>query len=714
MQLKYVLVVPNDGGETDVTMFQGWNKVIREFEFLTLLRLLSTLPVSIDEIFMEQRTLVQYRTSGLTRNVTSVGSSLLPQMDFGRIDEITIFLAMARDVPLIKQTQLREKKTILLSSSDEEGVVNILKRQSYGYLYIDGEILAMLPPRDIPYPELRSAYESEVSFPKIHGINSPNILLLQSLGYQVEEKSPELNVSFEEAEQLVLDSAKIALECMGDFGHTNREIVLYAPAVKMFFYDFKESIWNQLLRQVKEKWKRKIIESCFRNPGYSESHIVFDGPLTNPYEDPILGPILLERQAEVYATTASIAVMSTNEGLVSLRLPNAVNLLGARLRHLETLAKRSDMKAPQLLQREFVKYNADLKEAIGSKLLEFIQENSYACKLCSDVPLEWIYRGQLPLMISHEVSKVPMTPGNNQLQYASMGERIGIGESDCKKILIVRSFEEHDPLLTVMEAVLKTMNLHERLDIVFRDVQSRDQACAALNEFGGGIVVFDCHGDHGGHSSSGWLQFGKEKVNTWELAYNARIPPIIMLSACSTSAIGGSHISVAGGLLRSGARTVLGTFLPVNGPRSALFVARILARIDTYLPVIRKLGYKIVTWRTFMHGAMKLSYLTDVLVFLSFDLQLIDEETFLKVEVDALSTVGRGNPDWYDLAMETLSKATGISIRDLVDKIVTEHPLMETMRYCQVGVPEHIGIILDKGVNLTSDDPARQSKSIEG
>ena len=547
--------------------------------------------------------------------------------------------------------------------------------------------------QDCPSP--RSAYESKVSFPKNHGINAPNLAVLHGLGYQIEEHSRESNQSFEQAERLVLESAKIVLDCLGDNGHVPREILLYSPSVKVSFYDFKHNTWNQLLRQVKEKWKRKLIESCFRNPGYSEFRIELDGEPTNPYNDRILGPILYERQSEVYATTAAIGVMAGNEGLLSMRLPNSVNLLGGQLRNLETLARRSDQKAPMLLQKAFVKYNLDLKTAIGSGIAEFVVSNSLACKLCSDVPLEWVYLDQLPLMISHEVSKVPMTPGNSQLQFASMGERIGIRESACKRILVVRSFDRNDPLLEVMEDCLQRFSLQERLSITFKDVQSGDEASAALNEFNGGIVIFDCHGDHDGDSSSGWLQFGKEKINTWELAHKARIPPIVLLSACSTSAIGGSHISVAAGLLRSGAHSVLGTFLPVNGPRSALFIARILARFDTYLPIVRKMGYKVVTWRTFVHSVMKMSYLTDVLVYFKFDLNLIDDETFKQVEIDSWADIGIGRPDWYDLALQTISTSCGISKAELVTKIQTEHPLMETMRYCQIGLPEHIGIVLD-------------------
>ena len=705
MQLKYVLVVPNDVEEGDVTLFQGWNPVVRNHRFLTLLSLLSTLPAAPKEIFMDQRELIEFRTSGVLRNISSIGTNLLSQVKFGRPDEIIVFLALAQDVDLIKQTQFgAHKKNIVLSFSDGLDVVNIEKRKRDGYRFIDEEILFLLQSSDDECSTLRVAYNTEVRFPKSHGINAPSVAVLKALGYQVDQPDGSPNNNFEEAEQLVIDSAKIVLDCLGG-AEDAREILLYSPSVKVNFYNFKDNSWNQLLRNVKEKWKRSLLELCFRNPGYSEFHIAFDSQPSNPYSDPIVGPILYERQCETYATTASVAIMAASEGLISLRLPNAVNLHGSQLRNIETLAKRSDQKAETLLQKAYVKYSYDLEKAIGSSSIDFIRTNSLACKLCSDVPLEWVYLGRLPLMISHEVSKIPMTPGNSQLQFASMGERIGIRESDSKKVLVVRSFSNEDPLQKVMEECLQSFDLANRLTITFTDVQTRAEACAALNSFDGAIVIFDCHGGHSGNSSSGWLKFGKEKINTWELAYDARIPPIVLLSACSTSAIGGSHVSVAAGLLRSGAHSVLGTFLPVNGARSALFMARILARLDTYLPMVKKFGYKIVTWRTFVHSVMKMSYLTDVLGYFRFELNLINKDTFTQIEIEALTTIGVGDPEWYNRALESVSAACGVSVPDLVKKIQEEHPLMETMRYCHVGLPEHVGIILEDEPTLIMNEP---------
>jgi hypothetical protein len=697
MKLNYVLVVPNGVSEHQATLFQGWNPAIKNPKFLSLISLLSALPFDKEEIFLSQSQLIKFRATGAQRNVVSVGESFLSELTFGEENDIVVFLALEESLQLIKDYHLGDhKKTIILSASEDLMVIDIRRYDRALHMIIDEAIFALIPKPITKSKSIRTEYDTVVSFPKNHGINTPSMAVLQSLGYTIEKKAREINDSFEQAEQLIVDSANLVIERLRESEWHRPNMVLYCPSVKSFFYDFKNIGWNNLLRDIPEKWKRTILESTFKNPGYSEFMVKIDGNLTNPYSDKTLGPILSIRQSELHATSLSIALMASNENLVAIRLPNILNLQGARLRHLESLSKRSDLKAARLIQREFRNYVDELDRGVGLKLIGLVKSGGPACKLCSDVPLEWLSLGNLPLMIAREVSRTPMTPGNSQLQYASTGERIGFYQNDFKKILVIRSFEITDPLLKIFEKCLDDFKMKERLDITVVDVASGEQAMAALNEYSGYIVVFDCHGDHGGNTSYGWLQFGKEKINTWELAYKARVPPIVLLSACSTSAVGGSHVSVAAGLLRSGAHSVLGTFLPIDGPRSAIFIARLLGRLDTFLPLMKKLGAKIISWRTFVHGAMQLSYLTDVLVYFRFDLELMNDELFEEIEKDALVNVSLANLAWFDIALEKISKSCSLSVSELVEKISADHPLMETLRYCQVGFPERIGIVLNE------------------
>src|SRR5690606_16832943 len=105
-------------------------------------------------------------------------------------------------------------------------------------------------------------------------------------------------------------------------------------------------------------------------------------------------------------------------------------------------------------------------------------------------------------------------------------------------ILIVRSFSESDPIKHVLEFAIGGYEI-SRLRIRIIDVNDRAELVNCLNDFSGVLVVFDCHGGHGGANSHGWLKIGRDMVDPWQLAGEARVPPIVILSACSTFALAG-------------------------------------------------------------------------------------------------------------------------------------------------------------------------------
>lgn len=414
----------------------------------------------------------------------------------------------------------------------------------------------------------------------------------------------------------------------------------------------------------------------------------------NAYVDPVLGSIMMCRQSELFATSAAVGLLSCVENIPSIRLPNAINLHLGELRNIENLAKRTDEKGKSLLQKKFLEWNNTLQAEIGDDILELMTAQGPACKLCSDVPLEWLYIGRLPLMISHEVSRIPMTPGNLLLHSAASSLPAQIPAELIYEVLIIRSFHQHDRIREYLKNAIAAFDLSEKMNVMTVDVQSESDAIDALNGFAGGIVIFDCHGGHGGHEADGWLQFGDERVNTWELAFRARIPPIVLLSACSTSPIGGSHISVANGFLRSGALSVMGTFLEVGGIHSAVLIARILYRVDQFLPAVKAMKYEAISWRTVIAGMLRMSYLSEVLYYFKDVKGIIDDDDWREIHMQGNQGISYQNPAWYDDVLASIGQRTGLDIEALSEMIALGHPLMETMYYSQIGMPERVTIVL--------------------
>ncbi len=697
MHLRYVLVIPHAESEEDATPFQGWNPGILDKQFLHLIHILSCMPSDATEICMSLDELLAYRRDEPVKDVIAIGAESLHKIRLIRDGQLTVFLFMPMELRKIVETQLIwNGKAILLSPDECPGVIDCRKITSNFYRSIDILIFNLLGGKTAFARTLREPYSASVLLPIRHGVVQPSQVLLESFGFEVLGRDGVVLEDHELALHWVTETTKITMKVIYSDDRQRRELIVYAPAVKAFFYDFKSNVWNQILRKISEKWKRKLIEEMlFRNKSYSAATIHWDQErVLDLQSDPFFGAIMSYRQMEIYGTSAAIGLLSNVENVPSVRLPNSINLHQNELKNIETLSRRTDAKGMLQLQKKFLEFSNGLKIDIGDEIYELVTGGGDAIKLCSDVPFEWIYGPRLPLMISHEVSRLPMTPGNIVLQYAACGRPVALPAALLNEVLVVRSFKENDQIRNHLEVAIKGYPISDRMNVKIIDVQSEAAAVDALNGFFGAIVIFDCHGAHGGQASSGWLQIGEDRLNTWELAHRAKVPPIVLLSACSTSPVGGSHISVATGFLRSGALSVIGTFLPVSGTDSAVLVGRILYRIDQFLPAIKKQGFEAINWRTFIAGMLRMSFLTDVLYYFKDTEQLIDEAAWKEIHMEGNLAINSMYSGWYDLALERVSKKCGIDVDRLADKISKDHPLMETLYYSQIGMPEHIKIIL--------------------
>lgn len=229
--------------------------------------------------------------------------------------------------------------------------------------------------------------------------------------------------------------------------------------------------------------------------------------------------------------------------------------------------------------------------------------------------------------------------------------------------------------------------------MIFVDVSTKQDVIETLNQFDGYVVVFDCHGEHDGNTACGWLKIGEEKFDTWQLAGVAKVPPVVILSACSTSSVTGSHASVTNGLLRSGAYTVIETFLDVNAISSSAFVGRVLLRLQDFLPALHALGFDRVSWRTMMSLFLRMSYATDILRYCK-EIKLINAEQYREIHLVANQQINLADPQWYRGMIEALAEKSRLSENEILTRLQSEAAFVETMLYCQHGRPDLIEIDL--------------------
>lgn len=697
--LRYWLVVP--GEDIGHTPFQGFGLDIIDPAYPNLVGLLSVLPASVPEIFVAPEFLPNLRRPLPTKRAAIVGFPTYLALQAGRLrqDEIVVVLGLPEQIEAARAVA-GDLPPIFASLSPVAGSVALTHFQGHPAQLLDAAIrdaLVLRAPdsirdkvRGIP---LRAPFAQGTEPSRISGVTIPNEALSASLGHAYSGTDPILSGEIDTYVDAILDSAQRARTLIGEEA---TDIVLYAPAIARPLYAFGSTFWNSTFRRIRSASVREMIkDGVFRNPGYSGFSIAVDdaNDLSNPYDDPIAGPLLSVRQTELRLTSAGIGALAASTMQPAIRLPNVVNFHGASLRDIEQHANRDSPRGRRLLQQGYRKLADGIYSQIHPRIIDDLRSRTEAITLVADAPLEWIRLDGMPLMIRHDLSRIGMTPGNLMLAQCAQSGTLTFPPSAFDDIVVFRSFQGNDPIRDVLERAIRRFGL-QRVRVRFVDVATRDELIACLNEFDGVLAVFDCHGGHGGDDGHGWLRIGRERIDVWQLANVARIPPIVVLSACSTFALAGSHASVANGLIRSGAITVVGTFLPVDALRSAAFVARLLYRIDKFLPALKALGRNFVTWRTLVSTFLRMSYATDLLHFFIEDKQWLDQSMFNRIGIQANHDVNRLRNDWYQRLIRRIGGASRRPVADVQSLIESEASLVETMYYCQIGRPETIGIYL--------------------
>ncbi|WP_457324203.1 CHAT domain-containing protein, partial [Roseateles sp. P5_E11] len=338
-------------------------------------------------------------------------------------------------------------------------------------------------------------------------------------------------------------------------------------------------------------------------------------------------------------------------------------------------------------------YCAEVRSEIGDKLWSSMFEGRKRLLTICDFPIEWLPVCGLPAMFRCEMSRVPSTPGNVTAQVALTHPRTVVPRSALDHVLVIRSFGAEDPIRDHLKLAVDRFDLGAlRVDYV--DVSTRDELVDAMNGYGGALLIFDCHGNHGGKTEHAWLQIGKERVDVWDLKHAARMAPVVVLAACSTHPLNGSHASVANGFLANGVQAVLGTYAPVDATHAAVLVARLLYRISAYLPMVTK--HRPLSWREIVGTFFRMSYTSDVLMDLHWARKAIDEAQFRQLHGDANMAINAGDDSWFEKLQEGVKQAASMNDAELRAVWAARYQFVETMLFGQLGRPENITIVSDE------------------
>ncbi len=464
--------------------------------------------------------------------------------------------------------------------------------------------------------------------------------------------------------------------------HTEIDLLLVAPAMQKHYYrrfDFRSLPEND----------RKPIQKLFSllknqsSYGFSLSEV----DLREIIESPVASQLMQIRSNEARLVSAMAALRCAQGLIPAIRLPYRTNRIRTALDRLSGCMRGNKSNRKRKAPRLFLDLQRSLRDAVPKKLYEHISRSS-GVKIMSDAPLELLPMGDLPLLLQVETSRIPVTPGSLFLNHA-LGEPQLVVPSDAfYNVLVLRSYPADDPLKCILEEATKVYlgDSPNQIDVCFVDVGTREQFVEAINKSTAPILIFDGHGTHLA-DDIGTLGVG-DGLDVWRLKGELnRIPPIVVLSACDTHPLNGSHATVANGFLALGTRTVLATNSPVDGLEAGRFAARLIFRVAEYLPAILA-HVPTLRWSQVLTGLLRMSYITDI-VQAALEEGLIDESGYRQISTRANIRISFFRKDWFFSFLEDLSASTGLPV-DALKAMLRRLALTQTLRYVPLGNPESI------------------------
>ncbi|MGR5187740.1 CHAT domain-containing protein [Photobacterium damselae] len=703
----HFFVMPAPDKAMPISPFQGFMPGIFSDEYFGTLSKLLCLPMNVTEAFMTREELISYRCELGTPSIILLDTEAFTKIISAfKKHPFVCITCIGKEFEFVKNLDLDFKYPPNIIGIDELADVNI---SDFNIYLLDDFIVERLNQalenNDLPseYTNLleekgaREKVEEKLDLAsRCHAVTRPNDAVLVSLGYKFENEDHLIGGADKEVfiDAMLESSHKLKEFVKGHKDDTKSELIVYSPSIFTHLYRFKSHFWNQISRQLKDKRAKEfIMNGIFKNRSYSGMQISIDSEddVDKLMRNKLVSSLYGIRKFELAYTNLAICSLAVANMCPAVRVPNAINFYNGLLKDLESLSISSAQRAQANFNRKHKELVGKIRNEIGEKLIDFISEHD-SLTLCTDVPLEWVRVNKIPLMFTHEISKIHTTMGNQLLKTSMNFSSFTLEQDDLNKITVIRSFSKNDPIkYTLEEGLRHYIEIDNGVELSIMDVDNKEQMLEALNKVDTPILIFDCHGNHGGDESHGWLQIGDDKVDTWEL--QTIVPPIIILSACLTSAISGSHASVANGLLENGALTVLGTLLPVDATKSAAFVGRIAYRLTGYLNALKKLGVDYLTWRKFVSDFFRMSFCTDVLGELRDTYEWINQEQYEEIHIQSNFAINMCNREWLDVLVQLISEKSGKTQEEVHDKI-QEIGFVETMNYSQIGRPESIIIQL--------------------
>lgn len=229
--------------------------------------------------------------------------------------------------------------------------------------------------------------------------NRINIAILESLRLNVKINGSSSKFEINEVQSLVNRIIQIRSEISSNLG--TRDI---SPSVQLYISDTSSSLeFDKNKKNIGELLKKysefdfSSIKDAFVFAGRG---LVSEGSPENI--------LIAEIEKERLLLDALIVLSAANNVAPVVKLPLSNNRAFQQVMALAASDRNNGRKTHALMKQ--------VREAFSQYLanwLEYMDNSpSVAIKLVSNFPLEWTHHEGLPIMVRHEVSRIPVTPGN--------------------------------------------------------------------------------------------------------------------------------------------------------------------------------------------------------------------------------------------------------------------------------------------------------------
>lgn len=519
-----------------------------------------------------------------------------------------------------------------------------------------------------------------------HNVSLPNYMALQRVGFRLEEAEPFVGAKEQEYTDLILETAGAVRHIRNEVRaegkdlpeHPSPNLIVFEPA--LFRQSYKNSkptsgVHVEINKALKFFQKQKGLHN-------SVSKEQFDRMMSSS------GTFVSEiRSGELVTQTLGVGLYAAASTSPVIRLSPAVNHVHNKLSFFARSVRSENAQARRKASRLFQDIQQSLAAGIGPDRLRAISLTSDPIKIISDAPIEWVPLDGVPLSLTKNCSRIPVTPGNVMMSQLIPSQPMTLYPDAIDKILVISSFTEDDPLRYMLRNALDSWKhlWGGKLSIEQVFVSSAQELKDALNSFDGSILIYDGHGAANDLTPVGTVLLEKQKFDVWDLRGRVRCPPIVILSACDTQGVDAStHATVANGFLALGATSVLGTFLPVGGFSSAVFVARLMHRLAEYIPAMLKSVEHPLSWLEVIAGMLRMTVATEIIN------ELVGLHGAIQTRQRANIDINSRRTDWFERLAENLASETGEVPARVRKKALAAIARSDAIRYTHLGNPERI------------------------